>query len=322
MTAAVVQLLAGLVLLSVAADRFVDAAAHVSRLLGVPAIVVGAVVLGIGTSLPEATVTTLAALSGEGAMGLGNAVGSNVTNVTLVLGAAALLAPLETQRRLLRREGAIAWVACGLLAAALLDGSVAPAEGLGLFVAGVVAAVALARFARGAPEIGPSPAPVPPERTGAPPPPRLRLVARDATLAIVSLAGVLAGAHLLVRGATATALLLGASQEAVGLTILAAGTSLPELAASVAAARRGHAELVLGNVLGSNLFNATFVAATAPLAGAVSVGASTRASALAMMAAATLAGVFAWSARRISRPEGALLLTAFATFVAFVAATP
>ncbi|RMH00086.1 MAG: sodium:calcium antiporter [Deltaproteobacteria bacterium] len=318
MPLALAQLAAGLLLLAVAAERFVEATARLARMLGISAIVVGAVIIGVGTSLPEMTVTLLAAVEGEAAMGLGNAVGSNVANVTLVLGAAAVLSPLATDRRAIRREGLLALLACALATAACADRGVTRIEAAGLGLFGAASVAAMAWFARTMPDLPPGEVTVAQtstDRASEAVRSRRALLVRDAVVSVLGLGAVLFGAHLLVAGAGTLARHLGASESVVGLTVVAVGTSLPELATSVTAARRGHGDLVLGNVLGSNLFNATFVAAAATANGTAPVDPILWRSTLAMLAAAIAAGAFAWTARRISRFEGIALLVAFAAHV-------
>ncbi len=317
----VAQTIAGLVVLSVASDRFVLAAARLARLLGLSALVVGAVVLGVGTSLPEFTVTAMAAAGGAPALGLSNAVGSNVANTTLVLGAAAIVAPVQTNRRRVRREGLLALLACAALALACADGVLSPGDGRALALAGFAGLVALGWIARADAEVGPTQpgdaaAPPPNAPPPAPAAGRGRLALRSAAAAALGLAGVLLGAHWMVAGAGGLARAVGLSDAVVGLTVVAVGTSLPELASSVAASRRGAPDLVFGNVLGSNLFNATFVAAAAAWRGPVRADPTVLEGSGVMVVAALAAGLFAWTAHRIDRLEGALLLLAFALSVA------
>ena len=249
----------GLALLWRAADLLVDGASRTAARLSVPPLVVGAVVVGFGTSTPETLVSTLAAVEGSMDLAVGNVVGSNTANLSLVLGSAALLGPVAVGRTALRRDLPLAALAT-LLLAVLVQGGLRRADGVFLLLGLVVALAVLLRPRRGgALEDGPVPAAARPGTS----------LRRDVALLLVGLLGVLLGAQLLVTGARGLAEQVGLSEGFVGLTLVAVGTSAPELATALAAARRSQSELVVGNVLGSNMFNATFVAG---LAGVVAPG--------------------------------------------------
>ena len=216
---------------------------------GVSRIVIGLTVVAFGTSAPEMLVSAMAALAGSGEMGVGNAVGSNITNVTLVLGAAAVVGPLSIHSRLLRREIPILFLAMAVSGFFLWDGNLERYEGLILF-AGLIAMVAWLA-AQGAKESA-ADAPAALEDDDIP----SGLPTRKAVLLfVVGLVCLLLGSRVLVWGAVELAMRLGVSELVVGLTVVALGTSLPELAASVAASRRGEQDIAVGNVVGSNIFN-------------------------------------------------------------------
>lgn len=241
--------LVGLALLVKAADVFVDASAGLSLQLRIPPVVVGAVVIGLGTSVPEVLVSSFAAAGGDATLGVGNIVGSNIANLSLVLGVAALLSTVEVGRGTLRREvplSVAAVVAFGVVVRAGL-----PVAGGVVLLAALVVVLVLAARTRGSAadqelvgEVEELEA-----QTRQQPTRRLGLVA------LVGLAGTALGAQLVVTGSTGIATASGLSEGLVGLTLVAVGTSLPEMVTAVHAARRGQHELVLGNVLGSNVFN-------------------------------------------------------------------
>jgi cation:H+ antiporter len=303
------MLLGGLVLLATAADRFVLAAARLSKLWGVSPILIGALVVGMGTSSPELLVSVLAALSGEVDLAVGNAVGSNVANVTLVLGATALLAPLTGNLRVLRREGILMFIAVSGFAAALYDLKLERFEGIALLGSMVFASVLVVRWARADQRDGLA---MPDEddtdvseiRRG-----------KEIGMGVLAMALTLLGAELLVRGGTDLAAQIGVDSAFVGLTLVAVGTSLPELATSIAGVRRGEHDMVIGNVVGSNLFNALAVAGTAGTLGPGDVDPGFRLTSLVMVGCAALAGVLAYTGRELVRWEGLLLLSGFAGFV-------
>jgi len=308
--AAVALLLGGLVLLTLAADRFVLSATRLSRAFGVSPIVVGALVVGLGTSAPELLVSALAAGRGEIDLAVGNVVGSNTANVTLVLGAAALVGPIAGRVQTIRREGGLMLVSVLVFGALLWNLYLGRIEGAGLMLAMFGAGTLLVRWSRHDSRAGVRP--ISPEAESDEP---VR-VPMEIGFGLGTLAFTLVGADLLVRGASGLAEDLGISTAFVGLVIVSVGTSLPELATALAAARRGEADLILGNVLGSNLFNALAVAGIAGLIGPGQVVAAFRPAALFMVGSAFAAGVFVATGRRLVRWEGAVLLCVFIVFVA------
>lgn len=240
---------AGFVLLVWGADRFVGGAAGAARALGVSPMIVGLTIVGFGTSAPEMLVSAMAALAGNPNLGVGNAIGSNITNIALILGVAAVVTPLTVRSETLRRElpvlMAIMLVSLGLLT----DGALDRVDGLLLLAALAAFIVWLIRLARASANADPMAV----EFTAEMPAP-LPLPAALLWLAI-GLLVLLASSRLLVWGAVNLAVTLGISDLVIGLTVVAVGTSLPELAASVIAARRDEHDIAIGNVLGSNIFN-------------------------------------------------------------------
>ncbi|MEX1366959.1 MAG: calcium/sodium antiporter, partial [Nannocystaceae bacterium] len=308
------MLVTGLAILALAADRFVVAAARLSRRFGVSPVLVGALVVGMGTSAPELLVSALAAVDGELDLAVGNAVGSNVANVTLVLGITALFSPLTGSARVLRREGVAMLVAVTMLAGMLYDFELSRIEGIILLCSMVVAAVFIVRWAKQDTELGVSSLEQNDEAAEAEGEIEIR-PGREVALGLLSLAATLAGAELLVVGGSALAEALGVGSAFIGMTIVAVGTSLPELATSLAGVRRHEDDLVVGNVLGSNLFNALAVAGTAAIISPGPVEPRFRVASITMVVCAALAGWFAFSGRKLVRWEGMLLLIGFLAFV-------
>jgi len=304
----VVLLLAGLILLTLGADRFVVAAARLSRILGLSPILIGALVIGLGTSAPELLVSALAAGRGELDLALGNVVGSNTANMTLVLGAAALVGPVVSQVKTIRREGVLMFLGLLGLTAMLWDLRLTRFGGAMLLFGMAGAAVLLVLWARSDPR-----AEMVTEATAGEAPPS---AARESLIGLGMLALTLLGADLLVRGASGLADELGISEAFVGLVIVAIGTSLPELATAMAAARRGETDLIVGNVLGSNLFNTLMVVGTATLIGPGGVDSSFRSALVFMVGAGVAAGVFVATGKKLARWEGAVLLGVFVAFIA------
>ncbi len=306
MTLALVYVAAGLVLLTVAADRLVVAAARVARALGVSVVLIGALVIGAGTSAPELLVSVVAALRGELDMAVGNVIGSNVANLTLVLGAAVVIRPAAGHLHTIRREGVLMALAVAGFVAVTWDGTLSVSEGAILATAGIGATLLLLFWSRAdaGSRIGVVDMTEGGLGTGA-----------ELAIAVAALAATLGGADLLVRGARTIAEVLDLSEGFIGLTLVAIGTSLPELATAVAAARRGQNDLLIGNVLGSNIFNSLGVAGAAGIAGGGAIAGFHPTLAFSV-AAAALAGTLAATGNKLVRWEGILLVAAFAGFIA------
>jgi cation:H+ antiporter len=308
--AAGLAIAAGLGLLAVAPDRFVAGSAGLADRWGMSRLLIGAVVIGFGTSTPEMLVSGLAAAGGEPAVGVGNVVGSNMANLALVVPIAALITPLGVTDRLVRGELPLVGVAT-LGFAVAVQGGLSRVEG-GLLAVGLV--VALAIVVRRAGRRAPDEEPELGREVG-------ELLADEAAAtswrlgleALGGLAATTAGAQLLVSGALGVADRLDLSGGFVGLTVVAIGTSLPELVTAVSAARAGEDELVIGNVVGSNMFNALGVGAVVALVGPgplddarVTVGA------VGLMVVITLAAVLVMARQRtVTRGEALTLLIVY-----------
>ncbi|HVL99240.1 MAG TPA: calcium/sodium antiporter [Egibacteraceae bacterium] len=307
----VLLLIGGLGLLTVAADRFVIGAARLSTALRISPVIVGAIVIGFGTSTPEFLVTVLATLRGSQDLAFGNIVGSNTANVLLVLGAAGVARPLMIGAATLRRELPLMLLAVLLLAAVSADGRVSALDAAVLLAAAAAAIAIIVVVGLRDREAAKSLAAEVAGYSGQAPP----SVPRSALLAVVGLLGTLLGAQMLVSGAVGIARALRVSEAVIGLTIVAVGTSLPELVTAIAAARRDESDLVVGNILGSNLFNSLPVAGVAGALATTTLGRTFLLSLGIMVVACGLAAVLLRSGRRLVRGEAALLL------VGFVAAT-
>lgn len=307
-------LVTGLALLTYAADRFVLGAARLSSALRVAPVLIGAIVIGFGTSAPELLVSTLASLQGSPDIALGNIVGSNTVNLLLVLGTAAVLRPMSVQATTIRREVPLMLATSGLLALLTFDLQVRLYDGIALVVAAVVSIGMIVRTGlRDREAAAALEAEVAEYEGGAQP-----AVGPAVLLTVLGLAGTLVGAQLLLRGATGLARELGISEAVIGLTIVAVGTSLPELVTAVAAARRDEPDLVIGNVLGSNIFNAVVVGGVSLSLASADVDAAFRTSLVVMLVTSLVATVFLRSGHRVARWEGALLLIGFVVSTALL----
>lgn len=299
----------GVVTLYYGGDLLVHHASRLARTLGISPMVVGLTVVAFGTSAPELAATLSAALAGAPEIAIGNVAGSNIANVGLILGLTALFYPLATEWRFLRRE--VPWLLAVTVAAVplLYDGRLGRLEGL-LLVVGLAAFLVMSFRDGGAPGGGAT------ETDG-----RTRgRVWRTAALALAGVALLALGAQALVTGATTLARAWGVPERVIGLTLVAIGTSLPELASSLVAALRRETDIILGNVVGSNLFNLLAVLGTATLVHPIVVPASGMRVDLWVMLGFTVAVVplLLWRPRhgpQLGRRRGGFLLFAYVAYV-------
>ena len=302
----------GLVVLSLAADQFVRGAARLAVVLRMAPIVVGAVVVGFGTSAPEMLVSTVAAANGRLDIGVGNIVGSNVANISLVLGAASFVAVVPVSSSVVRRDAAVS-VAAVALFALLVQGDVSRLEGIVLVAALVAWFVLVLRGSR----TGDADMEDLSELVGEHPP----ALGVETVRTIVSLALVAGSAYVLVEGAERVAEELNLSGGFVGYTMVAVGTSAPELVTAVAAARQRETELLVGNLLGSNVFNSLAVGGAIGLVGPGPVGdvtVQTRGS-LMMVVICVVSWVAMAIGRKVSRIDGVVLLGLWVVSIALLA---
>ena len=303
----------GLALLAVGADRLVGAAGRLALRWGLSPIVVGAVVIGLGTSAPELFVSSLAAMRPGGLdLAVGSIVGSNIANLSLVLGASVLLSPMVAVDGGVKREGMAMLVGSALFVVLAWDDRLALLEGF-VLVAALLISLALIIFWSAGQDVAVQPeveTVLAEKRPGA---------FRDLITALISLGVMLVGGELLVDAASATAVALGVSEAVIGLTLVAIGTSLPELATVVAAARRRQSGLVLGNVVGSNLFNALGVGGAAAIIGDQAFVVSMRGPLVTMMAISLFVTVLAvMRGGRISRPVGLAFLATYPLALTYI----
>jgi cation:H+ antiporter len=292
----------GLAVLPLAADRFVVAASRISRALGLSPILVGALLVGFGTSLPEMVVSGLAAAKGDPDFAVANVIGSNVANLALVLGVAATIRPITAKRGLIRKEGTLVLVVTILYVALHINGDVERWEGAVLLVVLVLALALLIRWS----ESGLI------EEDDLE---RYVTVRREVIVGVITMVLTVAAATVLVEGADRLAFELDIQSAFIAATLVAVGTSLPELATAVAAVRRQEADLVLGNVLGSNLFNALAVGGIAGIIGPGTIAPGFRVLLLVLLGVTMVTGLLVTTGGRLSRTEGIALLGVFVLFV-------
>ncbi len=302
------SMLAGLLLLTAGAEGLVRGAASAARRLGLTPLVIGLTVVAFGTSTPEFVVSLRAGLAGESAIALGNVVGSNIGNIALILGGAALIAPLRVQAQIIRVDVPIVIGVSLLLVALLADGRLGRLDGT-LLAAGIVAYTAttiwLARREKAPGVQAEFDEGVPPARNAW----------WDALFVAGGLILLMGGAQLLVQGAVTVAERLGVSPMVIGLTIVGVGTSLPELATSFVAAARGEGDIAIGNVVGSNIFNILGILGPAALLQPIPATGLSVVDGAVMVGLAVLLVPLMRSGFVVNRWEGALLVALYGGYL-------
>ena len=316
MLAFLAAVIGGFIVLVWGADRFVIGAASVARHLGVSALLIGLTIVGFGTSAPEMLVSGMAAWQGNPGLGIGNAIGSNIANIGLVLGATAVIAPLVVSSQTLRREYPVALLVAVSVGFLLWDGALSRIDGALLLGGVVLVLVWLVIIGRGDHAEDPLEDDYN-EEIG------LDLSTQASWFWLVAgLVLLLASSKILVWGASGIATALGVSDLIIGLTIVAIGTSLPELAAGIASARKGEHDIAVGNVIGSNMFNLLAVLGLPALIAPGRFDPEVLTRDYPVMVVLTLVLlVMAYGhkgAGRINRVEGVILLAAFAVYQVFL----
>lgn len=308
-----VALAVGVVLLAYAADQFVLGAARVALIARLSPLVVGVVIVGFGTSAPELLVSAIAAGRGDADIAVGNVVGSNIANLSLLLGVGAVIVPIVVASSTVRREAPLT-VGATALFLLLVQGGIARWEGVVLLAA---MGLALWRVVSGG-STGDDPLGPEAEELADPSHHSMRT---EIVRTVLGLVGTVAGAQLLLWGAVDLADRAGLGQGFVGATLVAIGTSLPELVTVVQSARRRETDLIVGNLLGSNLFNALAVGGVIGLFAAGPIGDSklTLVAAGAAVGVALLATVAMTTRRSVDRWEGLALIALYAAIVPFLA---
>jgi cation:H+ antiporter len=316
MTAAFLAIAFGLALLVWSADRFVEGSASTARHFGMPPLLIGMVIVGFGTSAPEMVVSAISAMQGNPGIALGNAYGSNITNIALILGVTALLSPIAVHSQVLRKELPILAGITALAAWQVFDGEITRIDALVLL--GVFTGLMGWTIWQGMQKR--------PDVLGSEMEQELDVRAlplrRAVAWLVVGLILLIVSSRILVWGAVTVAHGFGVSDLIIGLTVVAVGTSLPELASSVIAARKGEHDIALGNILGSNLFNTLAVVGIAGAIHPLTVGPEVFSRDIMVMAALTVSlfiiGYGFRGAGRINRFEGTALLACYIGYTAYL----
>ncbi|MDY4480080.1 MAG: calcium/sodium antiporter [[Pasteurella] aerogenes] len=313
-------ILVGLIILVWSADRFIDGAASFARHLGMSPLLIGIVIIGFGTSAPEMIVSALSALNNSPGIALGNAYGSNITNIALILGATALIKPVTVNSSILKQELPILSLVTLISAYLIYDAQISHLDALILLV--IFAIYMSWTIWQGSKnKQDPMSQNVDEELAEHP----LMPMPKAIMWMIVGLVLLIASSQLLVWGAVKVASFLGVSDLIIGLTIVAVGTSLPELAASMMAARKGESDLAVGNIIGSNLFNTLAVVGIAGSITPIQVGNEIFSRDMLVMAILTFSlFIFGYSVKKqgtINRFKGLLLLASYVAYTAYLIKT-
>lgn len=299
-----ILLVLGFVLLIKGADFFVDGASSVAKLLKVPSVIIGLTIVAMGTSAPETAVSISAGLAGSSDIALSNVIGSNIFNLLVVVGVAAIICPMKTERVIMRRD---IWWSLGAAVAVLimmLDLKISRIEGI-LLLCGMVAYIsvlvvdALKKRDYGDEVKAMSPL-------------------KSTIFIIGGLAAIIIGGDLVVDSACDIAAAFGMSEALIGLTIVAVGTSLPELVTSVVAARKGDSGLALGNVVGSNIFNILFILGAASAITTINVAKELFIDTAILIAVTLLMYFLCRSKEKTSRTEGVVCVLVYAAYMAYI----
>ena len=317
---AIMLLIVGLFLLVYGADRLVYGAAVISRSLGVPPLIIGMTIVGIGTSLPELIVSVTAALNGQTNLAVGNVIGSNITNILLILGVAALIHPLSVRSEVLRRELPLMLGVTLLCGYVLMDNTLSRFDGVLLLLAATGFILLMLKIARLAQREGNDSLTVE----------QLAELPQDSSNTVAILWLVLAfiilplSSKMIIDNASVIAHYFGLSELVVGLTIIAIGTSLPELATSIAGALKGEDDMAVGNIIGSTIFNTVIVLGIPALLspGSIDPAAFQRDYWVMLAASILLAALCIGRKHRIGHLAGALLLCGFIAYLAVLFFNP
>lgn len=299
-----VLLLVGFALLVWGADMFVDGSSSIAGILKVPSVIIGLTIVAMGTSAPEAAVSITAGLSGNADISLGNVVGSNLFNILAVVGICAMIFPAESPKDILKRD--LWWnvaASIGLLLL-ILDGKLSRLDGIILLVAFAVYIGIMIRSAlknRGNSDLQ-----------------ETMSVPKSIFFVILGLCMIVGGGNLVVNNASAIATSWGMSEALVGLTIVAIGTSLPELVTSITASKKGDSGISLGNAIGSNLFNILFILGIAAVLAPITVAPELIIDTIIVIGVAILILIFAKTDKITSRLEGLIMVLLYIAYTAYI----
>ena len=300
-----VLLIVGFVFLIKGSDFFVDGASSIASLLKIPTVIVGLTIVAFGTSAPEAAVSITSAITGNNAMAVSNVIGSNLFNILMVIGISALLGELLMEKDVLNKDLPFLVGITVLFAAFIIIGwNVSQIEGIILLIILIAYVAHLIKSAKKS------------DNANVVEKPKFTLP-YSILFIIIGLAGIVIGGDLVVNSASDIAIAFGMSETLVGLTIVAIGTSLPELVTSLTALKKGENQLVIGNVIGSNIFNILFVLGASSVITAISLDSSMLIDVTFMVFVTVLCFIFGKTQDKFDRKEGAILVALFIAYMIF-----
>lgn len=308
----ILLLVGGFILLVKGADLFVDGACGLSNKLKIPAYVIGLTVVAFGTSLPEAAVSVTASIQGSNEIAIGNVIGSNCFNTLVVLGASALFAPVVVKKNLLKRDFPFCLgitILMLVLMTTLGDGQIALKRISGIILLAFFAVFMTISVLSGKKEAKLAES-VEEEKPMS--------LTKCIVLAVVGVAGVIVGGQLTVEGAKSLAEIVGLSEKVIALTVVAVGTSLPELVTSIVAARKKQNDIAVGNVIGSNIFNILFILGASATIGKITTDISAVIDASVLVGIVALTYVFSLAKRSINRVEGVVMILVYVAYTAYL----
>lgn len=309
-------LISGFILLIKGADFFVDGSSNIARAFHVSPLLIGLTIVALGTSSPEATISIIAALNENTGVALGNVVGSNIINTALVVGVAAFIYPLEVKSETIRKEIPFTLLAGVVLLILVSDitlqevneNLLSKGDGLVILLFFGIFLYYIFEVARNSREKG---------KVDSSEESHTSWV-KNALITLAGLVGIIFGGDLVVRNATEIALNLGMSQTLAGLTIVAIGTSLPELITSITAAKKKESEIALGNIIGSNIFNILFVLGTTAAIHPLAVNSKITTDIIIMIFLTVILLLFSRSNYKIGKAEGIFLIIAYVLYMTFI----
>lgn len=307
-------LLLGFLFLVKGADFFVDGSSGIARFFKIPSIVIGLTIVSFGTSLPELAVSLTSALKGINGIALGNVVGSNVTNLMLVAGATAIISPIPVDKNLMKKDYPFSMlITAALLAISadrILSGSseqmITRGDAIILLILFVIFMYSTVNYSLSNRQEEQDD-----EEDASP-------LWKSILLSVLGLAGVIAGGQMVVKSASAIAAAAGMSDTLIGLTVVAFGTSLPELVTSLIAAKKGENDIAIGNVVGSNIFNILFILGLSSLISPIAVSSEIITDSLILIGFSAFVWLFAWPKLKVSRPLGISMILLFAAYYVYI----
>lgn len=304
----VLLLIIGIIVVLKGADLLTAGAVGMAERIGVPQIIIGLTIVAMGTSMPEFFVSLMSAINGTPDLAVGNIVGSNIFNALLIVGCAAMVAPITIQKSTVKKDIPVAVFASVLLMAMTLDGHISRIDAAILFI---VFIAYMWITLRGAKHGGA-------EEPSAQEKKKPMNVGKAVLLIVIGLVCLVLGSDVFVDNATAIAHAMGISDAVIGLTIVAGGTSLPELATSVVAAKKGNSGIAIGNVLGSNVFNILMILGVTGLITPMTISGITMVDLSMMVISMILLWLFSFTKYRIQRWEGVVLTVVFIGYISWL----